>query len=223
MDSLQEGAVEKDPSESRWPMAGAALAAIGLTLLLPDAIRLGPIWVLPVLEFLLLVTMMATDQSNLSRRSSIVRRVAICLVAVLVLGSLVSTGFLIDELIAGGSITNEPGPLLAAGVSTWAGNGLAFALLYWELDGKGPADRARGLSAYPDFAFPQHTTPRLAPPHWRPRFLDYLYVSITNSIAFSPTDTMPLAPWSKLAMSFQSMISFAIVGLVIARAVNVFD
>ena len=100
-------------------MAGAAMAAIGLTLLLPDAVRLGPIWVLPLIEFLLLVAMMATNQSNLSRRSSIVRRVAICLVGVLVVGSLVSTGFLIDELISGGSITNEPGPLLATGVSTW--------------------------------------------------------------------------------------------------------
>ncbi len=33
---------------------------------------------------------------------------------------------------------------------------------------------------------------------------------------------MPLAPWAKLAMIVQSLISLALLGLVIARAVNVF-
>ena len=39
--------------------------------------------------------------------------------------------------------------------------------------------------------------------------------------AFSPTDTMPLVHWAKLAMATQALISFVIVGLVIARVVNV--
>jgi hypothetical protein len=72
------------------------------------------------------------------------------------------------------------------------------------------------------FAFPQQLNPDLAPPGWRPRFIDYLYLGFTNAIAFSPTDTMPLAPWAKVAMAIQSMISLAILGLVVARAVNVF-
>ncbi len=33
-----------------------------------------------------------------------------------------------------------------------------------------------------------------------PMFVDYLYVSITNSIAFSPTDTLPLTTRAKLLM-----------------------
>jgi hypothetical protein len=74
---------------------------------------------------------------------------------------------------------------------------------------------------HPDFAFPQHTSPHLAPPGWRPVFLDYLYLGLTNSIAFSPTDTMPLTHWAKLAMAVQSVASLAVLGLVIARAVNV--
>jgi hypothetical protein len=64
--------------------------------------------------------------------------------------------------------------------------------------------------------------PQLAPADWRPRFIDYLYLGFTNAIAFSPTDTMPLAPWAKVAMAVQSVISLAILGLVVARAVNVF-
>jgi hypothetical protein len=64
--------------------------------------------------------------------------------------------------------------------------------------------------------------PRIALPDWRPRFIDYLYLGFTNATAFSPTDVMPLAPWAKIAMAVQSLVSLGILGLVIARAVNVF-
>ena len=73
-----------------------------------------------------------------------------------------------------------------------------------------------------DFAFPQQMNPELAPADWRPRFADYLYLAFTNATAFSPTDAMPTAHWAKLAMMVQSVSSLAILGLVIARAVNVF-
>ena len=33
---------------------------------------------------------------------------------------------------------------------------------------------------------------------------------------------MPLAPWAKIAMALQALISLVILGLVIARAVNIF-
>jgi hypothetical protein len=64
--------------------------------------------------------------------------------------------------------------------------------------------------------------PLVARPGWRPRFLDYVYLGFTNATAFSPTDVMPLAPWAKMTMALQAMISLTILGLVIARAVNVF-
>ncbi len=102
------------------------------------------------------------------------------------------------------------------------GNNIAFALLYWELDGGGAAARAHHLPAHPDFAFPQQLSPRIAPPDWRPRFIDYLYLGFTNATAFSPTDVMPLAPWAKIAMAVQSVISLSVLSLVVARAVNIF-
>ncbi len=113
------------------------------------------------------------------------------------------------------------GSLLAAGGIIWVSNCVAFGLLYWELDSGGPAVRAHGLPAHPDFAFPQQLSPRLAPSDWRPRFVDYLYVGFTSASAFSPSDAMPLRPWNKIAMTFQSTISLMLLGLVIARAVNV--
>jgi hypothetical protein len=75
---------------------------------------------------------------------------------------------------------------------------------------------------FPDLAFPQDLNQTVARPTWRPTFLDYLYLGLTNNLAFSPTDVMPLTHWAKLAMGLQSIASLLIIGLVIARAVNIF-
>jgi uncharacterized membrane protein len=204
-------------------MAGAIIAAIVLTVLLPDDIRLGPQWVLPSIEALLLVAVIAADPRSVTRRSRELRALSIGLVSVLVIGALCSTVLLIDDLIHGGPETNSAGELLAAGSIVWVSNSIAFALLYWELDGGGAAARAHHLPLHPDLAFPQQLNPRVGPPGWQPRFVDYLYLSFTNSTAFSPTDVMPLVPWAKIAMAVQAVVSLGILGLVIARAVNVFS
>jgi hypothetical protein len=74
----------------------------------------------------------------------------------------------------------------------------------------------------PDFLFPQMQSREVAPPHWTPELTDYMYVSFTNSIAFSPTDTLPLTRWAKLLMLSESTISAVTILLVAARAVNIF-
>ena len=203
-------------------MAGAVLAAMVLTILLPDTLRPGPQWVLPLVEGGLLVAVIAGDPGEINRRSRWLRVISIVLVAVLVAGALWATVQLVDDLITGGTVTNSASELLQAGAIVWVSNNIAFALLYWELDGGGAAARAHHLPPYPDLAFPQQLNPAVAPPNWRPRFIDYLYLGFTNATAFSPTDVMPLAPWAKIAMTVQSLVSLVILGLVIARAVNVF-
>ena len=208
--------------EPRWPMAGAVLAAIILSILLPDAERLGPQWLLPLVEGVLLVAVIAGDPGKINRRSRGLRALSIVLVSVLVLGALWATGQLVDDLIHGGAVTNSASELLQAGTIVWASNNIAFALLYWELDGGGAAARAHDLPVAHGFAFPQQLNPGVGPPDWRPRFIDYLYLGFTNATAFSPTDAMPLAPWAKISMAIQAIVSLGILGLVIARAVNVF-
>jgi hypothetical protein len=164
---------------------------------------------------------MVSDPIRISRRSRELRAISIALVVALVLGTLWATGQLIDDLIHGGPETNSAGALLAAGSVVWVSNNIAFALLYWELDGGGAAVRAHRVSGHFDLAFPQQLNPRIATPNWQPRFIDYLYLGFTNATAFSPTDVMPLVPWAKITMAIQSVISLALLGLVIARAVNV--
>lgn len=202
-------------------MAAAVVAAMVLTLLLPDDLRVAPIWVLPSIEGLLLLTLIAGDPGRIDRRSSALRAVSIALVSVLALGAVWSTVQLIDDIVHNGRETASATSLLQTGGTVWAGTVLAFALLYFELDGGGAAARAHGMPPTPALAFPQQLTPGLAAPDWRPRFVDYLYLGLTNATAFSPTDVMPLAPWAKIVMAVQSLVSLVILGLVVARAVNV--
>ena len=194
--------------EPRWPMAVAVIAASALTTLRPAELRVLPAWVV-------------RDPGRIDRRSRNLRYVSIVVVALLLVDALVATGHLITVLVRGGHATDSAESLLVAGAVVWVSNIVAFSLLYWELDSGGAAARAHGSTATPDLAFTQQLSPELAPAGWRPQFHDYLYLGLTSSPAFSPTDVMPLAGWAKLAMAVQSLISLSVLGLVIARAVNV--
>jgi len=208
--------------ERRWPMAAAVLVAVVLTASFPGRWSVGPVWLIPACECVLLVALVIADPGRIDRRSNAMRIISIALVAVLVLSTLWSTGNLINELITGGQATDDASTLLSQGVSVWFCNVIVFSLLFWELDAGGAPARAHGVRQHPDFAFPQQINPALASGSWRPRYPDYLYLGITNAIALSPTDAMPLAFWAKGAMAVQSLVSLAILSLVIARAVNVF-
>jgi len=126
---------------------------------------------------------------------------------------------LIDHLLRGGE--SDATRLLLTGGAIWLTNVIAFSLWYWDFDRGGPVQRMLATKPYPDFQFPQMENPTLAPKDWEPFFIDYLYLSFTNALAFSPTDVMPLSRWAKLTMLLQSILSVLIVALVIARAVNI--
>ena len=208
-------------AESRWPMATAVAVAVALQFFKPEWLFLGFRWVLPTVWSGLLVALILADPGRIDSRSRGLRILSITLVTLVALNSLGSTIALVIELVGGASNTNSAGSLLAAGTIVWIDNCIAFSLLYWALDSGGSAARAHRLPQYPDLAFPQTLTPALAPPDWRPRFVDYLYLGFTNATAFSPTDVMPLVPWAKILMAIQSIVSLLLLLLVVARAVNV--
>ncbi len=153
------------------------------------------------------------------RHSPFRRHVAIGMIGLVSAANMVSLVRLCHRLLAGGKENGHE--LILSGIVLWCTNVLLFGLWYWEVDRGGPVARACGEHATPDFLFPQMTDPRWAPADWRPRLVDYLYVSLTNATAFSPTDTMPLTPSAKWLMSAQSIASLVTVGLVVARAVNI--
>ena len=101
-------------------------------------------------------------------------------------------------------------------------NVITFALVFWELDCGGPVERAMAdKRVTPDFQFPQDENPELARDGWAPALQDYLYIAFTNSIAFSPTDAMPLTHRAKLFMGFESVVAAVTLLIVAARAVNI--
>jgi uncharacterized membrane protein len=208
--------------ESRWPMAIAVLALMVVALIAPPRLAIMPGWLLASIEGVLLLALIVGDPGRIDRTGPWQRRTSVALVVVILASTLGSTALLIYDLMTGSPLTSQADQLLLAGAKVWLGNNVAFAFLYWQFDAGGPAVRGHGMPRYPDLAFPQQLNPDMAPPGWRPQFLDYLYVAFTTANAFSPTDTMPMAQWAKVAMGSQALISFVVVGLVLARAVNVF-
>jgi hypothetical protein len=209
-------------AERRWTLAAALAVAIAALLLLPPRFRLGPGWLVPAAEALLLAATLAADRSHDAHRSAIVRALSFGLVFVLIAAAAFVTGRLVVDLVEGGPETNSAADLLEVAAGVWLYTIIAFVFLYWLADGRGPEARIWDPPEFPDLAFPQQLSPNVAPPGWRPEFPDYLYLGFTNATAFSPTDVMPLARWSKLAMTVQAAASLVILGLVVARAVNIF-
>ena len=220
--------LEAEPSlgESRWPPALAIVLFMGINIALrvwlPHEGAIRAPWVVPAVEALLLV-MLLLGPATMAEHRRWVRPVSVTLVVVLVGAALWATAFLIKDMIQGTGVTQSATKLLASGAVVWLGNNVAFALLYWLVDGGGPSMRARHPEREPvDFAFTQQMSPELVPGGWRPVFLDYLHLGFTNATAFSPTDVMPLTLRAKYTMLVQSTVALALFGLVVARAINAF-
>ena len=213
--------LRKTAGEVRWPVGLAILVAVGLQLATPASMAFRPTWALPALELALFVVLMIASPTRINRESTVLRIVGLALVAVATWATAWSAARLIYEVVHG-SFGNDAQHLLLTGGAIWLTNVIVFALWYWEIDRGGPAARAHARRTHPDFLFAQMSAPDLADKDWEPEFVDYLYLSFTNATAFSPTDTLPLTRWAKLAMMFQSGVSLATVALVVARAVNIF-
>jgi uncharacterized membrane protein len=202
-----------------WPAQLAVLAAIAVAVVLPSKLTLGPPWLLPALEGVLLIGLAAGTPSQSFRHSVHRQRLAIGLIALVSAANLFSLALLIHFLLHGGKAGGHT--LVVSGAGLWITNVLVFAIWFWEVDRGGPVERELRTPALPDFQFPQMAEPALAPKGWMPDFVDYLYVAFTNATAFSPTDAMPMTRRMKLLMAGQALISLVTVALVIARAVNI--
>jgi len=205
--------------ETAWWAQATVLVAIALQLLLPNRLTAGPTWLVPALEGLLLVGLFATTPKQLEGHRAARRRTALGMIA---LASAANVFSLVDlsHLLLHHKVENGD-ELIVSGVLIWLTNFLIFSLWYWELDRGGPGRRAEGNDGPPDFLFPQMSDDHIEPRDWRPKFVDYLYVSLTNATAFSPTDTMPLSAMAKLVMGAQAIVSLVTIGLVVSRAVNI--
>ena len=177
------------------------------------------LWVvLAVPETVLVATLFLTAPLTDHKRA---QRISEWVIAFVVLGNLLGLGVLIAALLTEKSSELTGPQLLMSGGVLWLTNVIVFGLAFWTFDCGGPAARAVLGRTAPDFQFPQDDNPDNARPGWYPRLEDYVYVALTNGIAFSPTDAMPLTRWAKGMMALDAMISVGAVLLVAARAVNI--
>ena len=203
--------------ESRWPPLIAILVAGALYAVLPSNYVLGGRWfgwIIPSLEVVLVIVAASAPPRAESNR---LRNIGITLAALITVANASS----LVTLVIG--ITQENGlqgrDLTWAAIDIWVTNIIIFAVWYWEIDGGGPKERAERAPGYADFLFPQYQLP--GPWTWRPAFLDYLYIALTNASSFAPADSLPMTTRVKAMMSVQSLISLGVILIVAARAINI--
>jgi len=194
--------------------------AIALQMVLPRRLSLQPRELLPALETALLVVLLVFNPARLTRERTALRIASSVLTALITLANAGSAALLAQRLVSGHAGLDAKALLLSGG-SIYLTNIIAFGLWYWEYDRGGPYARADARRHEADFLFPQMASPEVASTDWEPRLVDYLYISVTNATAFSPTDTLPLTRWAKALMTAQSAVALVTVTLVVARAVNI--
>jgi hypothetical protein len=222
--------LREEEFESRWEAAPAVGVVVLMQLVLALVSRAERwtlwhfhwwVWLVPVApEAALLLPLAWHRPRRRLEQLGLRRTVSLLLLAIVSLANSFLVVSVVASLVRGDE--RSGGQLLLKAVTVWATNVVAYGLWYWAFDRGGPVSRLREDAPSPDFQFPQMENPQLAQPNWRPELVDYLYVSFTNSIAFSPTDAMPLSRRAKLLMLSESGISALTILLVAARAVNIF-
>lgn len=215
--------------ESRWEAAPAVCFVAALQLLLALVSERNGwllwglpwwIWLVPVAPELVLLAPLSVrwgrrQLSQLGHRHT----AALVLVTVVGVANTFALVALTGSLMSGHERSGLE--LLLKAATVWTTNVIAFGLAFWVLDRGGPTRRRLPRAPAPDFQFPQMENPALAPAGWHPTLMDYVYLSFTNSTAFSPTDAMPLTARVKLLMLLQAGASVVTILLVAARAVNI--
>ncbi len=222
--------LHEEQVESTWEAAPAVAVVIASQLLLAFVSRSQGwtlwelpwwVWLIPVGPELALLLPLALHRPRRRLEQAGRRRMAaVALLGFISLANALLLVAVIGSLIEG--TEKSGGQLLLKAITLWGTNVITYGLWFWEVDRGGPVRRLRSDAPLPDFQFPQMENPQFAAPDWQPQLVDYVYVSLTNSIAFSPTDAMPLTRRAKLLMLSESTISAVTVLLVAARAVNIF-
>jgi hypothetical protein len=213
---------EQAKGERRWPMASAVLLAGLLRLFLPQELRARDARpVLAIVLAVLVVALMVGDPGRIDRQKTWLRVLTGTLIGIISFANAASAIRLVIAIFNTAPFTQNPRVLIISGAIIWLTNVIAFGLWYWDLDRGGAAARAQGAPIGPAFIFPEMANPEHVRDGWYPTFLDYLQLSFSTAMAFSPTDVSAIKPWAKLLMMVESALSLVVGLLVIARAVNI--
>jgi len=203
-------------------MAAAVLLAGSLRIFLPTQLRLDdarPVFL--VVLTVLIIALIAGDPGRIDRQATWLQVLTATLIGVITFVNIGSSVRLVYAIVTIERFTNDANILLVSGGVIWLTNVIAFGVWYWDLDRGGAAARALGSGTSPAFLFPEMLNPELVGDGWYPSFVDYLHLSFSTAMAFSPTDVSAIKPWAKLMMMAEESISLVVGILVVARAVNI--
>jgi uncharacterized membrane protein len=197
-----------------WHAEATLFAAIILQLTISKQLQFGPRYFVAALLTVLVIAIAFTAPKRHIGKGGTHLTIATLMIASVSLANAGQLALLVGALVHGSGIPGKS--LLSGAFAIFLTNIIVFGLWYWELDSPGLTGRRKRNKQ--DLLFPQQ---EIKEDSWSPTFFDYLYVSLTNSTAFSPTDTMPLTHIAKVLMSAQALIALLTVVLVTARAVNI--
>jgi hypothetical protein len=214
---------------NRWPAFIAIVVMLAIYAVTPE--NMVPRAVLIVIAVLIFVAIVTINPVKTGKQSTVARWLAVILALLLMVSNLVDVVFIVRDLIAGIGL----GPIiLLEAFEVWVANVIAFSIVFWELDRGGPVARAtleRSKLPDADFKFPQDDEraasievsrdSSTSKANWRPGYIDYLYIALTNMMAFTPNDVVPLTARAKILMGIQGLSGFVILALVIGRSVNI--
>lgn len=203
------------PGVPRWPATVALVVLAVAYLFLPEEFTVGPRFLVSALiAGSVLLVRLAHWRASLAWTHRLFLGITGGICATVVFAAVA----LITEGLFGNGMT--PRRLLAGAALIWVLNVFAFALVYWTVDGGGPAKRRMDAHVSDDFIFPQMTQDDQMRAGWYPSFLDYLFLSFNTSTAFSPTDTLVLSRPAKVLFMVQSLISLTVIAVLVARGIN---
>ncbi len=111
--------------------------------------------------------------------------------------------------------------LIVDGLVIFVTNILVFSLWYWYIDSASTRFLETTVDRRWDFLFPQRQAGYPGYENWQPRFWDYVFLAYTTSVAFSPTDTLPLSRAAKMLTMTQSIIALIAITAVVGTAINI--
>ena len=214
---------------NRWPAFIAIIVMLIIYGVTPE--NMVPRAIMISIAAVIFVVLVLLNPVRTGAQSTAARWLAVILALILMVSNLVDVVFIVRDLIAGRGL----GPvILLEAFEVWAANIIAFSIVYWEIDRGGPVARAtlkRSQLPAADFKFPQDDERAAAvevskdsstsKANWRPGYIDYLYMALTNMMAFTPNDVVPLTARAKIFMGIQGLSGFVILALVIGRSVNI--
>ncbi len=199
----------------------ALLVAIALQMItrhIGSEVLPGSQYFIIVIEIVLAILISLTVNMHKAHDKGIYHLFAVLLLGTLSIANISGLGFVLHSLIVEHGLVNGE-QLLAAALAIFMTNIIVYALWYWEIDSPG-LTRTLWSKYDKDFQFTQQEKPHEFP-KWRPEFIDYLFISITNAVNFAPADTRPLTRQAKMLMASQSLVSVFTLALVIARSVSI--